>query len=138
MTTSIKITALADIGANVSYSTLVPVVDMTGAPVTDRANLQIIGNLILTGSGGSNFVAATRSLTSATVTNAAQANITSVGTLTALSVTGNITTADTLKFANLAVSGSDPVASGNSVITHKIPVVINGNTYYIALTATNA
>lgn len=183
MATSIKITSLTDIGANLAYNTLVPVVDMAGTPTTEKANLQMIGNLILSGSGGANFVTAARSLTAATVTTAAQPNITSVGTLTALNVTGtvnagnvaatgmaaasftgaligaattsgtvtgnaqaNITTVGTLTslavsglttIATLAVSGGDPVLSGNSVITHKIPVVINGNTYYIALTDVN-
>lgn len=184
MATSIKITALSDIGANVSFSTLVPVVDMAGTPTTEKANLQIIGNLILAGAGGSNFVTATRSLTSGTVTTAAQANITSVGTLTSLSVSGNvvagnvsatnftgslngvasvatvagsvtsaaqanITSVGTLSdlsvngnvsagakltFASLAVSGGDPPLATDTVISHKIPVVINSITYYIALT----
>lgn len=52
---SIKITQLSDIGANLSPTTLIPVVDMTLTPTTDKANLQIIGNLILNGAGGANF-----------------------------------------------------------------------------------
>lgn len=184
MATSIKITALSDIGANVSFSTLVPVVDMAGTPTTEKANLQIIGNLILAGSGTGNFVTATRALTSGTVTSAAQANITSVGTLTGLTVSGNVaagnvaatnftgsltgvasvatvagtvtsaaqanitsvgtlsglavsgdmSTGATLTFANLAVSGGTPAVATDTVISHKIPVVINGVTYFIALT----
>lgn len=140
MATNIKITSLTDIGANLSISTLVPVVDVTGTPVTEKANLQVIGNLFLVGAGGSNFVAATRSLTSATVTNAAQPNITSVGTLTALNVTGtaaagNVSTTGTITVANLAISGAEPLL-GNSAITHSIPITVNGNTYYIMVSDT--
>lgn len=91
MTTSIKITALTDIGANIAYTTLVPVVNMGGTPTTEKANLQIVGNLILNGAGGSYFPAAAQSILAQTVSNAAQPNITSVGTLTALTVTGNST-----------------------------------------------
>jgi hypothetical protein len=91
MTTSVKITALTNIGANIAYSTLVPVVNMAGTPTTQKANLQIVGNLILTGAGGSYFPAAAQAVLAQTVTNAAQPNITSVGTLTTLAVTGNIT-----------------------------------------------
>lgn len=57
---SIKITQLTDIGANIAANTLVPVVDMSGTPTTDKANLQIIGNLILSGAGGANFVSAAK------------------------------------------------------------------------------
>ena len=91
MATSVKITALTNIGANIAYSTLVPVVNMAGTPTTQKANLQIVGNLILTGAGGSYFPAAAQAVLAQTVTNAAQPNITSVGTLTTLAVTGNIT-----------------------------------------------
>lgn len=91
MTTSIKITALTDIGANIAYTTLVPVVNMGGTPTTEKANLQIVGNLILNGAGGSYFPAAANALLAQTVSNAAQPNITSVGTLTSLSVSGNST-----------------------------------------------
>ena len=94
MTTSIKITALNDIAGNLSYETLIPVVDMTGIPVTDKANLQIVGNLFLNGAGGANFAAAAKATVAATVTGAAQANITSVGTLTDLDVAGNISAAN--------------------------------------------
>lgn len=91
MTTSIKITALTDIGANIAYTTLVPVVNMGGTPTTEKANLQIVGNLILNGAGGSYFPAAANALLAQTVSNAAQPNITSVGTLTSLTVSGNST-----------------------------------------------
>ncbi len=91
MVDSIKITALQDIGANIAYTTLVPVVNMAGTPTTQKANLQNLGNLILNGAGGSYFARAAQANLALSVANAAQPNITSVGTLTSLAVTGNIT-----------------------------------------------
>jgi hypothetical protein len=92
MVDSIKITALQDIGANIAYTTLVPLVNMAGTPTTQKANLQILGNLILNGAGGSYFPRAAQANLALNVANAAQPNITSVGNLTSLRVTGNITT----------------------------------------------
>lgn len=91
MSQTIKITELTNIAGNLAYTTLVPVVNMSGTPETQKANLQIVGNLILSGAGGSYFVAAAQSVLSETVSNAAQPNITSVGTLTSLTVSGNVT-----------------------------------------------
>jgi hypothetical protein len=91
MATNIKITALSDItSANMTYNDLVAVVDMNGTPETKKANLQIVGNLILGGAGGSYFAKAAQATNAETVSNAAQPAITSVGSLTALTVTGNV------------------------------------------------
>lgn len=127
MTQSIKITALNPIGANIAYTTLVPVVNMSGTPETQKANLQIVGNLILNGAGGSYFPAAAQSILSQSVTNAAQPNITSVGTLTSLSVTGNISSANA-NLGNLVVanffSGDGGFLSnvyGNSAVANYLP-----------------
>jgi hypothetical protein len=103
MVDSIKITALQDIGANIAYTTLVPVVNMAGTPTTQKANLQNLGNLILNGAGGSYFARAAQSNLALSVANAAQPNITSVGTLTSLAVTGNITAAN-INGGNLVVA----------------------------------
>lgn len=92
--TSIKISALTDIGSNIAYTTLVPVVSTTGTYLTQQANLQIVGNLVLNGAGGSYFPPAAQAVLAQSVTNAAQGNITSVGTLTSLTVSGNITVAN--------------------------------------------
>jgi hypothetical protein len=89
MVDSIKITALQDIGANIAYTTLVPVVNMAGTPTTQKSNLQNLGNLILNGAGGSYFARAAQANIALSVANAAQPNITSVGTLTSVTVTGN-------------------------------------------------
>lgn len=103
MATSVKITALNPIGANIAYTTLVPVVNMSGTPTTEKATAQVLGNLILNGAGGSYFPAAAQAVLAQTVTNAAQPNITSVGTLTGLSVTGNVT-AGNVNGGNLVVA----------------------------------
>ena len=91
MATNIKITALNDItSANMTYNDIVAVVDMNGTPETKKANVQLVGNLILSGSGGSNFAKAAQATNAETVSNAAQPAITSTGTLTAVTVTGNV------------------------------------------------
>ena len=103
MVDSIKITALQDIGGNIAYTTLVPVVNMAGTPTTQKSNLQNVGNLILNGAGGSYFAPAARAILAQSVTNAAQPNITSVGTLSSLAVLGNITAAN-INGGNLVVA----------------------------------
>ena len=56
MATNIKITALSDItSANMTYNDLLAVVDMNGTPETKKSTVQLVGNLILDGAGGSNF-----------------------------------------------------------------------------------
>ena len=142
MPTNIKITGLVDIGAGISYNTLVPVVSMSGIPTTRSANLQTIGNAILAGAGGGYFssaASANYALTSGsalsaeianTVSESAQPNITSTGILQNLSVASSIVLP-----ANITVTGSDPLAAVDSVIAYKIPIVIKGITYYVSLTA---
>jgi hypothetical protein len=92
MVDSIKITALQDIGANIAYTALVPLVNMAGTPTTQKANLQILGNLILNGAGGSYFPRAAQANLALSVANAAQPNITSVGTLgiSTLKISGGV------------------------------------------------
>ena len=91
MATNIKITALSDItSANMTYNDLLAVVDMNGTAETKKSTVQLLGNLILDGAGGSNFKPANISLTAGTVTTAAQPNITSTGTLVSSTVTGNV------------------------------------------------
>ena len=113
---NIKITALTNIGSNISYTTLLPVVNMSGTPETQKANLQILGNHILNNAGGSYFASCAKAIVAETVANAAQPNITSVGTLTGLSVNGNIVAANIT--ANTGVftgngSGLTNLAGGN-------------------------
>ena len=80
MTTQIKITQLVDIGANLATTTLLPVVNMSGVSTTQKTNLGNLGNVILAGAGSTWKPAALANL-AYSVTNAAQPNITSVGTL---------------------------------------------------------
>ena len=79
--TAIKITSLPNIGNNIAPTTLIPVVNMAGVPTTQKANLQIAGNLILAGAGTANFVPAALANLAYTVVNSNQSNITRVGTL---------------------------------------------------------
>ena len=58
-----------------------------------------------------------------------------LGTGGNVSATGNITANNTMAFANVAVLGGDPLSATDTTIAYKIPVTINGNVYYIALTA---
>jgi hypothetical protein len=92
MVTQIKITELGSIdNANLTSTTLFPGVNMVGTPLTQKVTLQQIGNIILAGAGGANFAPANIANIAYSVVNAAQPNITSVGTLTGLTVSGNIT-----------------------------------------------
>ena len=79
--TAIKITSLPNIGNNIAPSTIIPVVNVAGAPVTQRANLQITGNLILAGAGTANFVPAGLANLAYAVVNSNQSNITRLGNL---------------------------------------------------------
>ena len=88
MTTTIKITELTNIGANLASSTVIPVVNMAGTPTTEKTVLGNVANFILAGAGG-NYVAAAKATTATTantVLTNAQPNITSVGNLTGLTV----------------------------------------------------
>ena len=139
MATNIKITALNDISANMTYNDLVAVVDMNGTPETKKANVQVFGNLILSSAGGSYFAKAAEATNAETVSNAAQPAITSVGTLTALTVTGNVgagnvsgtggvftyISGDGANLTNLP-SGSNSAAIANGTSNVNIPA-LNGN-----------
>ena len=117
MTTTIKITELTNIGANLASSTVIPVVNMVGTPTTQKTILGNIANVVLAGAGG-NYVSAaiaTTATTANTVLTNAQPNITSVGTLTSLTVTGNISSGN--------ISTTNGVFTGN----------ISGNTNGFAI-----
>ena len=79
MTSQIKITQLADIGNNIANTTLVPVVNMAGVPTTQKATMGNIANSVLAGAGTAYQSAGLANL-AYSVVNAAQPNITSVGT----------------------------------------------------------
>ena len=116
---NIKITALTNIGSNISYTTLLPVVNMSGTPETQKANLQILGNHILNNAGGSYFASCAKAIVAETVANAAQPNITSVGTLNSLSVTGNTSLASNnfVVTANSVQLNSNVTVAGTNIVT---------------------
>jgi hypothetical protein len=107
---TIKITELTSIGANLTSSTVIPVVNMSGTPTTEKTVLGNIANVVLTGAGNS-YSPAGRAILAQSITNAAQPNITSVGTLTNLAISGNvavngnITSNGTAYVGNLSTTG---------------------------------
>jgi hypothetical protein len=125
------------------------------ANVIDTFNLSIAGNITSEANLSGNLaVASNISATNISLignVRAAYANINTpdgldvfagdirvtadLGTGGDISVTGNITANNTMAFANVAVLGGDPLSATDTTIAYKIPVTINGNVYYIALTA---
>jgi len=82
----------------------------------NTGNLSVPGNIITSGLSGN--------ITGANVISANE-----------FSSAGNTTVGNLLTFANLAVSGGDPLTATDTTIAFKIPVTINGNVYYLSLTA---
>ena len=117
MTASIKITELTDIGTDIDYTTLVPVVNLSGTPITQKATLREVGNLILEGANGTLFSPAAQAVIAGTVTTHAQPNITSVGTLTSLAVTGNITSGGNIVTSNIAAPHNLKLNAGGANFT---------------------
>lgn len=80
MALQIKITQLPDIGNSIGGNTLLPVVNLSGTAITEKASLSNIANVILADAGLTLKPAFLANL-AYSVVNAAQPNITSVGTL---------------------------------------------------------
>jgi hypothetical protein len=113
----IKITALQDIGAsNISYTTLVPVVKLGNSTttITEKANLQIVGNLILNSAGGFYFPPAAVAVLAQSVSNAAQPNITSVGTLTSLTLSGNLNATNIILIGQISASTQTGISANGT------------------------
>lgn len=128
MTTQIKITQLTNIGsANTTVTSLLPIVNMSGVPTTQKTTLGNLANVILSQSGG-NYAPANLANIAYSVTNAAQPNITSTGTLSSLSVSGNANIGS-LQFIGANIS--TPVLNGN--------IYLNGNgpNGHVQITANN-
>lgn len=86
--TTITIPQLPTIpNANISASSILPIVDTTGVPQTDKVTVGNLANFVLT-QAGNLLENAFLSTYAESVTNAAQSNITSVGTLTSLTISG--------------------------------------------------
>ena len=107
---SIKITELPNIGNEIAPNTLIPVVNLAGDPITQKANIQITGNLILAGAGGANFLPAALAEGAYNVINAVQPAITGLGVLSNLEISGNLLS------NNLTVINNSNL--GNSVIAN--------------------
>jgi hypothetical protein len=84
---NIKISQLPNINSNLTSTALIPIVSTNGMFITDKLTVAQLGNYILDRSGYQ-FANANISKLAYNVVNAAQSNITSVGTLTQLHVTG--------------------------------------------------
>jgi len=84
---NIKISQLPNINGNLTSGALLPIVSTNGNLVTDKVTVGNLANFIL-GESGNLFVSGNISNLSYNVINAAQPNITSVGTLTGLTVVG--------------------------------------------------
>ena len=95
---TIKITALPNVGNNLATTSVLPIVTINN-DLTEKVSISSVGNLILD-EAGNTLNPAFLSTLSYAVTNAAQPNITSVGPLTSLSVTGNVN--GNLKLAGIA------------------------------------
>lgn len=107
MTDTIKITSLSQMGTTIPGPSLVPVVDMSGVPTTKKATIANIANAILSQAGNGYAYAAKANLantagSAGSVSNASQPNITSVGTLTSLTVSG---TTNLGAVGNVIISG---------------------------------
>lgn len=78
--TTIKITQLQNIGNGLAGNTLLPVVNTTGTAITQKVTVGNVANFIM-GQAGNTLSPAFLSTLAYSVVNAAQPNITSVGTL---------------------------------------------------------
>ncbi len=94
----------------------------TGALYGNAAGLTNIPGANISGNISGNISNAAHAVTANTVVDAAQPNITSVGTLTGLTVNGNISVSGTAAITDLSVSGN-AVVGGN--------LTIDGNLIYI-------
>jgi hypothetical protein len=117
-------------------------IDGNGYSITNLANVaanSVFGNIVsANGNIDGGNISVTGEVSAANVIatyvygDTLDGNVLTVGSVSA---TANVTADDTLTFANLIVSGGDPVAATDTTIAFKIPVTINGNVYYIALTS---
>ena len=149
MTTTIKITELTNIGANLASSTVFPVVNMAGTPTTEKTVLGNIANVILAGAGG-NYVSAAKATTATTantVLTNAQPNITSIGNLTGLTVsnaTGIVNFSNTANVtlgnvSNLHIAGGTAgqllSTNGNGTLSWASDTTTYGNSNVVSLMA---
>jgi len=124
--TTITIPQLPTIpNSNISVSSILPIVDTTGTPQTDKVTVGNLANFILN-QAGNLLVNGFLSTYAQSVTNAAQPNITSVGTLTSLAVNGNIRLGD-ITFSNSNISSNISNSDVNIVSNGTGNININSN-----------
>jgi hypothetical protein len=120
MTITTKITELPEIAAaNIANTAMLPLVRMDIVE-TEKGTLGNIGNVILNGAGSA-FTRAANANVAFTVANAAQANITSVGTLTALTVSGLITPSQTNGILGTTTNNNVNAGSVGEFLTATVP-----------------
>ncbi len=101
---TIKISQLPNINGNLSGTSLIPIVSTNGTFTTDKVSVANLANLILD-NAGTGLANANIANIAYSVANAAQPNITSVGNLTSLNVTG---------LSNLNYANNIRILGGNS------------------------
>ena len=131
---TIKISQLPPSNSNLSLQAVIPFStnDPNGVLQSYKDTIANIGNLILQSATGAgpNLMAAANAISSQTVTNAAQPNITSVGTLTSLTISGHLT-ANTMSINN--------ITTGNVSVTGFVrgqSVISNSSVTAVTMTAT--
>jgi hypothetical protein len=135
-----------DLNGNVGMGCTAPnsalvVGSYTGTSVQGASDILLTGNINVQGG----FVRVGTPNSTGTLFNTA--GTVNIGTTSAVGVNigstlgatttinGNANVTNTLTFANIARSGGAPTAATDTTIAYKVPIVINGTTYYIALTA---
>jgi len=120
--TTIKITQLQNIGNGLAANTLLPVVNTTSTAITQKVTVGNVANFILNQSGNLLPAAALANL-SYSVVNAAQPNITSVGTLNVNTLkisggsSGQVLRTDGSGNLSFATLSSTSIANGNSNVS---------------------
>ena len=112
-TRGVKITGLNELGSNLSANTILVTVD-PNLDLTLQANVQSLGNFILENAGN----IFPESKLANTVSNPAQPNITSVGTLIDLSVAGNTSVGNNLSISNNLSMGGNANITGNLIVNN--------------------
>lgn len=90
---TIKITSLPSLGSNISANTVIPVVEMSATPSTEKTTMTTIANYILSEAGNLFTTAGLANMSNfageaGSVSNNMQPNITGLGTLANLTVEG--------------------------------------------------
>ena len=127
-TSNVRVAASGNVTVSSAGTANVLTVTSTGANVTGTLNAT--GNANVGNLGATTVVATTLT---GTLSTAAQPNITSTGTLTSLSVTGNITggnlliNTDAVITGNLTVQGNTTTINSNVITTNDLNITVGNN-----------